>query len=324
MKTCPSRRGKTARRIAAAIPLVLLLALAACFANHRLRLRAEDRLLTPPGVLVDVGGGRMHVYAEGAGDKTLVFLSGGGTCSPVLDFKSLYSLLSGDCRIAAVEKFGYGYSGDSGGRSRDIDAILEDTRAALAAAGLEGPYVLCPHSMSGLEALRWAQKYPGEAEAIIGLDMAAPGAYEDMDINQFALRLGQFAVRAGVARLIPGLADGDAVRYGTLTEAEKAVYRALFYRQTASPDMLAEAAAVKDNARTVAAGGVPRVPMLLFVSDGSGGTGFPEEVWRGFQRDYLAGVEDGRSVELDCPHYVHDYEYEAISGEIRDFLAAGH
>ena len=37
--------------------------------------------------------------------------------------------------------------------------------------GFEGPYVLCPHSMSGLEAVLWAQKYPDKVEAIVGLDM---------------------------------------------------------------------------------------------------------------------------------------------------------
>lgn len=51
-----------------------------------------------------------------------------------------------------VEKFGYGFS-DIVDKSRDIDSILEDTRAALAGVGLTAPYVLCPHSMSGLEAL---------------------------------------------------------------------------------------------------------------------------------------------------------------------------
>lgn len=78
----------------------------------------------------------------------------------------------------------------------------------------------------------------------------------------------------------------------------------------------------KDNARTVAAGGGPQVSMLLFISDGSGGTGFSEDEWRGFQRDYLAGVENGRSVELDCPHYVHDHEYKRISAEITNFIQA--
>lgn len=303
----------------AAVAVIALLVVG-CLAAHWISLERESKLLTPTGTMVDVGGEQMHIYTEGSGEETLVFLSGGGTCSPVLDFKSLYSLLSANYRVAVIERFGYGCSGDSGGRSRDIDTILEDSRAALLSAGVAGPYVLCPHSMSGLEAIRWAQKYPEEVKAIAGLDMAVPAAYEEMPINPVTLRLGQFAVKSGLARLVPGLADGDAVRCGTLSDEEAAAYRAFFYRRTASPDMLAEAAAVKTSAKDVAAGGTPQVPMLLFLSDGSGGTGFSTDEWRGFQRDYLSGVENGQSVELDCPHYVHDYEYVRISEELRDFL----
>lgn len=89
----------------------------------------------------------MSIYIEGEGETTLVFMSGGGICSPILDFKSLYSLLSDNCKIAVVKKFGYCFSDVVDG-SRDIDSILENTRAALSAAGLNAPYVLCPHSMS--------------------------------------------------------------------------------------------------------------------------------------------------------------------------------
>jgi len=149
-----SLRRKRGLLIVLAALAALVLLILVCFINHRIRLSVESRLLMPPGMMVDVGGRQMHAYTEGSGDETLVFLSGSGTCSPVLDFQSLHSLLSDDFQIAVVEKFGYGYSEDSGGRARDIDAILEDTRSALSAAGVDGPYILCPHSISGLEALR--------------------------------------------------------------------------------------------------------------------------------------------------------------------------
>ena len=136
---------------------VLILLLTVYF-NHQLRLNAEAGLRLPLGQMVEVDGHNMSVYVEGTGETTLVFMSGGGTCSPILDFKSLYSLLSDKYQIAVVEKFGYGFS-DVVDRDRDLDSILKDTRTALAAAGLNAPYVLCPHSMSGLEALYWAGTY---------------------------------------------------------------------------------------------------------------------------------------------------------------------
>ena len=84
--------------------------------------------------------------------------------------------------------------------------------------------------------------------------------------------------------------------------------------------MIEEAKAIKENAHLVSLGGVPRAPMLLFISDGSGGTGFDMETWRQIPKDYLSMTQDGGFIELDCPHYVHDYEYERISKEIKAFL----
>ncbi|MDE7304172.1 MAG: alpha/beta hydrolase [Oscillospiraceae bacterium] len=310
---------KTAKILLIAVGIIAI-ALLICYINHRVRLANEAKTISVMGTPVTVDGHTMNVYTEGEGDITLVFMSGGGTCSPVLDFKSLYSLLSDKYRIAVVEKFGYGFS-DVVDTERDIDTILENTRAALTAAGLNAPYVLCPHSMSGLEALRWAQKYPGEVAAIVGLDMAVPGYYEEMKINIPLMRLASFAAQIGVTRFIPGIAESDAIQYGTLSEEEKELYRAVFYRRTATVTMINETAAVKENAKTVEAAGIPQMPMLLFISDGSGGTGFDKETWRSIPKEYLSQADGSSYIELDCPHYIHDHEYEKIAEKMTEFIS---
>ena len=301
----------------------MLLLLLVIYVNHQIHLKEEAELRLPLGKMVEVDGRNMSVYIEGTGSTTLVFMSGGGTCSPILDFKSLYSLLSDNYQIAVVEKFGYGFS-DVVDKNRDIDSMLEDTRAALAAAGLTAPYVLCPHSMSGLEALYWAQKYPGEVSGIIGLDMALPEYYENMNINIPLMRIAGWAANIGVTRFIPGLSDSAAVKYGTLSEKEKEIYKAVFYSRTATVTMINEAEQVKKNAETVSRMGVPQLPMLLFISDGSGGTGFDKDTWRKIPIKYISRIDGGEYIELNCPHYVHDYEYKAISESIIVFLEEYH
>ena len=296
---------------------VILLLIAASFINHHIQLHREASLFTPVGQLVEVEGGRMNVYTEGEGEKTLVFLSGGGTSSPVMDFRSLYSLLSDEYRIVVVERLGYGFS-DIAEVERDIDSVLENTRSALKQAGIEGPFVLCPHSMSGIESVYWTQKYPGEVSAIIGLDMAVPSVYRDYPINTFMLRLGQFGARIGITRFI-GAADGDAIKYGTLTPEEQEICRAVFYRRTATPTMLIEMQCIKESAKKTEAGAVPQIPMLLFCSNGQG-TGMDKTQWLSHQQDFVRKAENAKLVELDCPHYVHDHEYSLISEEIKAFL----
>ena len=314
------KRIKSMLRVFLWIAAIIVILICICFGYHRYRLRKEEKLREPLGQLIDINENNISIYVEGSGSKTLVFLSGGGTCSPILDFKSLYSMLSDEYKIVVVEKFGYGYS-DVVDEERNIQTVLSETRLALNKAGIDGPYVLCPHSMSGIEALYWAQEYMDEIEAIIGLDMAVPEYYENMKINLPLMKLGQYAADLGITRLIPTLAESDAIKHGTLTNDEKNRYRAIFYNRTATVTMINEAKSVKDNARIVARNGVPQVPMLLFISDGTGGTGFDKETWRRIQEKYISEVESGKYIELDCPHYVHDYEYGRISEEIKSFLS---
>lgn len=229
------KKGRKAILIILGIIIIFLLAV---YINHRIQLNKESKLLTPLGEIIEVDGHNMSIYTEGTGSKTIVFMSGGGTCSPILDFKSLYSLLSDEYKVVVVEKFGYGFS-DVVNKERDISSILEDTRTALKSAGIEAPYILCPHSMSGIEALYWAQQYPEEVSAIVGLDMAVPKAYEDYNINIPMLKLSQFAANVGITRILPGVAESDAIKYGTLTDEEKEIYRAIFYSRTATTTIVA-------------------------------------------------------------------------------------
>lgn len=312
------KKAKKIMKVVIILVVVFIVVLAAIYINHKIQLNREEELKTPLGKLVEIDGHQMSVYVEGDGDKIIVFMSGGGTCSPILDFKSLYSTLTDNYKIVVVEKFGYGFS-DVVDKERNIDSILEDTRRVLAKADIEGPYVLCPHSMSGIEALYWAQQYPEEIEAIIGLDMAVPKAYEDYKINMAMLKISQFTAKIGITRIIPGISESDAIKYGTLTDTEKEIYRAIFYEKTATVTMLNEVKCIKENAEIVQNNGAPQVPMLLFVSNGIG-TGWNEDEWREYQNSYLENVENGKLINLDCPHYIHDYEYNTISEEIRVFL----
>ena len=277
-------------------------------------LKVEEPLRAPLGQLVEVDEHKMSVYTEGTGDKTLVFLSGSDTPSPILDFKSLFSLLSDEYRIVVVERFGYGFS-DIVDKPRDIATVLSETRAALAAADIGGPYVLCPHSMSGLEALYWAQQYPDEVEAIVGLDMAVPEAYKNFKNNVFMNATSQLNAKTGIIRLLPLLNELDCVKHGTLTEEEKKIAHALLYKNFSNKTTINELTYVSENATIVGAGEIPQVPMLLFISNDTSTTELTDATQR-----YANTVENAKVIQLDCPHYVQDYEYNRICEEIKAFL----
>lgn len=135
------------------------------------------RILECNGELVNVNGYNIHVYRQGNINKPkIVLMSGSGTVAPVYDFKILYEKLSKSFRVIVMEKFGYGYS-DIFDSPADIDTLVSTQKKALETIGENGPYILMPHSMSGIEALRWAQLYPEDVLAIVGNDMCTPLTY---------------------------------------------------------------------------------------------------------------------------------------------------
>ena len=292
------------------------------FVNHKIKLKNENALFKTNGKIVKVNGHRLNVYLSGNpnSDFTLVFMSGAGTCSPTLDFKTLYSLLEKDYQIAVVEKDGYGFS-DISDTSRDIDTILFETRESLTQAGVTNhKYILFPHSMSGIEALYWANKYPDEIKGIVGLDPSVPAAYQNTKINTFLLDAAKFGTDIGLTRFLSYLVNSSsAIKDGNLTEEEKELYRVIFYRRTATTSMINEAKTIKANAKKLEQIDTTNVPMLFFISNGDG-TGYSKEEWRSFGVGYLANKQNGEYQFLDCSHYVHNIEYQYIYEESIKFI----
>ncbi len=298
---------------------ILLLIIIISYTNHKIQLSKEKELFIPNGQIVLVNDHEIHTYTEGLGKNTLVFMSGGGTSSPVLDFKSLYSLFSNEYKIAVVEKSGYGFSQDKNS-SRDIHTLVEETRLALSKSGLEPPYILYPHSMSGIEALYWSEQYPEEVKAIIGLDMAVPEIYEDFPINPFIIRLSAFGSNIGITRFFPSIVeDSAAIKFGNLTEEEKNIYRAVFYRRTLTKSMQNEIKEIQSNAEIVKQNKTSNVPMLFFISNGEG-TGWDKDKWINSQIEYIESISMGKYIKLDSGHYVHDIKYEKIAEESIKFI----
>ena len=164
---------KITGKISLGILILLLAFLVVMFIYHRIMLSKEKPLLEPLGQMVEVDGNNMSIYTEGDGEHIIVNMAGCGMPSPILQYRPLYSKLSDTYKIAVIEKFGYGFSDVVDGE-RDFDTILRQDHEALQKVGVEAPYILCPHSMSGIEAILWAQKYTDEVEAIVGLDMSTP------------------------------------------------------------------------------------------------------------------------------------------------------
>ena len=293
----------------------LLLFLGTTFVFHQFSLRNESKLLTPIGKQVTVNGHQMNVYIKGEGSETIVFLSGAGIASPILDFKNLSDSLSKKYKVVVVERAGYGFSEDSD-RSRDVMEVLSETRQALAQAHVSGPYVIISHSMASLESLAWQEKYPNEVKALIGLDWALPASYEDLKDNQALLTVAYWSSKIGLLRYFP---ESFYIKNPTLTETERQQYKLLAYKQLMSQAMLHESRLAKENAKKVPSSINPKIPALLLVSNGEGTT-FSQSEWQRYAERFASDQSNVQVDYMDAPHDLYHYQSDAIVSRIKEFL----
>ena len=310
---------KIFKRILIIVPLILIVLVSfivlSSYFEHRKLIAEEKEKYPAPGKMVEVNGTKLHVYAEGQGDQTLIFMSGLGTASPYYDFKVLFEKLSDDYRIAVVERAGYGWS-EISSADRDLETVLKETRTALELAGEKAPYVLFPHSLAGLEAIYWANLYPEEITAIIGLDPLVPGVVEQSEEKPSLSPLITILTRSGLVRNQPDVFDNnfEAVKKELLTEKEAEIARTIFYRRVQTKNMWKEVDMVTANSQIVSEQGKPEIPFSAFISSRN-----EDQYWQDSINNYVKAT-NGESFILDADHYIHLDSPELIAEKSKEII----
>ena len=262
------------------------------------------------GEMITINGHKIHIYTQGNKNApAIVFMSGHCTVAPVYDFKVLYEKLLHNFRVIVIEKFGYGYS-DICDSPCDIDTLVSIQRQALATLGETGPYILAPHSMSGLEAIRWKQKFPDEVRAIVGMDMATPlsfSVWSEEDIKK-SVRLMRAVRKLKLASIL------SSVSTLSLTENEIEQHKLLKKRNAFNICCINEAVEVLNNARVVGEDGDIQCPALLFSSNGKD----QEKDWVENQQKFAVRM-GAKLISYDCGHYIHHLKSDEMCKEIIEF-----
>ncbi len=219
--------------------LGLVLALASL--RHQWTLAQARRAQPPPGRLLDLGGYRVHLLAEGTvrkGRSAVVWFAGGHASGYAMHH--LHRAFRGVTRSILIDRPGTGWS-DVGPFPRTTAREADEMVLALERAGEKGPFIWAGHSFGGLLAANIARRRPDLVHTLVLMDptpletiVFGPrlGALSDMRRTAW---LGGFAQLFGVnlqeradakARQSPAHAKVmDAVRQvlGPEVEAARAV-----------------------------------------------------------------------------------------------------
>ena len=135
--------------------------------------------------IVDINGEKFCVYVypgykHKKKKKTIVILPGYSYFNhkdlskkyiPNKNFEKIIDNLR-EYRTIVIEYFGYNESDDTK-RRRSVEEICYEIHTALHLLRIK-KYILMPHSISGLYAMHYINKYPKEVDGLIGIDITLP------------------------------------------------------------------------------------------------------------------------------------------------------
>ena len=268
---------------------------------------------------VTVRGRRMHACLLGGGDTTIVLLSGPCVPLPQLEYRPLIKALAKSALVVLLEKFGYGGS-DSTDAPRTLPQIVGEYREALAALEVPLPVVLTAHSMGFLEALYWAQHYPDEVSALVGIDPATPESCRDLHTAKAVKHLTALSQKPLLRKLTAGSYCRRLFRQLDIPVERRPGLEARALHNLSGPVWLAESRALTGNLAAVTAAPLPRsTPTLFFLSSGKG-TSAPAPLWRQHNLDFLGNMAYSESVLLDLPRNLYQLAPDLIAKKIAAWL----
>lgn len=301
------------------IGLALLCFLVLWIMYHQLMIRFESKALDGPFEYVEVGDKQLHLYDSIIGEKTIVMLPGYGTGSPIHDFMPLVKFLEKDYRVIVIEPLGYGYS-QTTKKERTIENILEEYREALKKTEAKPPYVLLPHSISGIYSMYYAGMYPDEIEAIIGDDIVVPSFLEyDKEIApSWSRYLMSFT---GVTRLssiiMPNMITPDMMD-AAYSPSEQDIIRKLTAKTFINETVLNEWENYESNAEKVLKLTVdPSIPIMIFSSHSKDAE---ENEYVKTQKQTVEQQDIGKHIKMGGPHYLHWIYSEEMTKQMKSFL----
>ena len=161
----------------------------------------------PPGVLVNIGGHRLHLNCSGEGSPTIVLDAALGGSS--LSWSLVQPAVSRQTRTCSYDRAGFGWS-DAGPMPRTAARLAHELRVLLERAGIPPPFVLVGHSFGGLVMRTFASRYRTDVAGLVLVDPAHPEDWVDpapkeqikIDRGVRLCRHGATAARLGLARAV--------------------------------------------------------------------------------------------------------------------------
>jgi pimeloyl-ACP methyl ester carboxylesterase len=175
----------------------------------------DRRRFPPPGRLVDVGGGRLHIHAQGSGVPTVVFDAGISASS--LSWLNVAPRVAEFTRAVSYDRSGLAWS-ERTHAPVSARSLARELQELLQAADIQPPYVLVAHSFGTFVARAFASDFRGDVAGVVLVDPIFPAEWLSMSRQErhrlrggiFLSRVGALLASVGFVRLCLDLLAGGS------------------------------------------------------------------------------------------------------------------
>jgi pimeloyl-ACP methyl ester carboxylesterase len=304
----------------------------------------DQRKFPPPGRLVDIAGGRLHLVDEGQSSPTVIFESGIAASS--LNWTAVQAEVARLTRACTYDRAWLGWS-DPASAPRIASRLVDELHSLLAAARVPAPYVLVGHSFGGMLVQAYAVAHPDQVAGLVLIDPLPASEWahvsrERLRILRWGIRLsrrGALLARLGVVRISLALLSGGGRRIPKLVarltsgRAESTLSRLVGEVQKMPPEvwpmvqahwcqpkaflgMAKYFSALPESAEQAAAlGDFPQIPVTIL----SAGNSTPPQL---VERDAMASRSPrGKHLVVpDSAHWIHLDQPEVVIEAIREMV----
>ena len=321
----PRRVGRTILKILGIILAVILLCIAVLAVRHRICSKRDRELFadaygeyytTPQGEKMN------YTFYDSSSDDVAVIIPGYGCPTVHYEFDAFANELKDDYKLVLAEPLGVGLS-DGTDRERSVENYCEELHGLMEYLGYDR-YTIIAHSIGGLYSVYYANQYPDEVEAFIGIDASVPRQGDadqwtaKPDNTQMVYKLMKlFFYDSGIFRLMTELSfDQTMAQIPTLTEDDRDIAMALYCTTQLNKTQMNEMAMLGENMKKTHDMQFPESVPVLYVLAKSNCDMMPD--WETFHKEIVTSPES-KVVIIEGEHYLHFTNLSELISQIRSW-----
>ena len=180
---------------------------------QRIATMRHRRRFPPPGLLIDVGGHRLHAICRGRGSPVVLLESGIAASS--LSWAVVQPEIAKFTRVCAYDRAGLAWS-EAASCPRTFEQIVDELAKVLAQVAAGERYVLVGHSFGSFVVRAYAARNPGTVIGLVMVDpptewlMMTPERSRMLRGGRQLSRIGAVLAQTGVVRASLALLTGGA------------------------------------------------------------------------------------------------------------------